>query len=123
MLEYNAALMSVCFMVFLGFADDVMDLPWRYKMLLPSIASMPLLVSYGGLTTVVEPVQLRFLLGNLVDIGCCFPGAFFTRSNCCLFGMFAGRLLRALCCNICVCRLAVPALYGTAGCFLHQCQP
>ncbi len=62
--------MSVCFMVFLGFADDVMDLPWRYKMLLPSIASMPLLVSYGGLTTVVVPVQLRFLLGNLVDIGC-----------------------------------------------------
>ena len=56
-------------MILLGFADDVMDLPWRYKMLLPSIASMPLLVSYGGLTTIVVPVQLRFLLGDWIDIG------------------------------------------------------
>ena len=31
-------------MMFLGFADDVLDLRWRYKMILPTIASLPLLV-------------------------------------------------------------------------------
>jgi UDP-N-acetylmuramyl pentapeptide phosphotransferase/UDP-N-acetylglucosamine-1-phosphate transferase len=31
LLEINAALLSVCFMLFLGFTDDVLDWPWRYK--------------------------------------------------------------------------------------------
>jgi UDP-N-acetylglucosamine--dolichyl-phosphate N-acetylglucosaminephosphotransferase len=29
LLEYNAALASICFMLFLGFVDDVLDIPWR----------------------------------------------------------------------------------------------
>jgi hypothetical protein len=29
MVEYQSALLSICFMVFLGFSDDVLDLPWR----------------------------------------------------------------------------------------------
>lgn len=33
----NAALLSVCFMVALGFADDVLDLRWRYKLVLPTV--------------------------------------------------------------------------------------
>jgi UDP-N-acetylmuramyl pentapeptide phosphotransferase/UDP-N-acetylglucosamine-1-phosphate transferase len=52
-------------MVLLGFADDVLDLPWRYKLLLPTIASLPLLANYHayhGLTTVVVPSPLRALL-------------------------------------------------------------
>ncbi len=27
--EYNAALACICFMLFLGFVDDVLDIPWR----------------------------------------------------------------------------------------------
>ena len=29
LVEYNAALTSVCFMILLGFVDDVLDVPWR----------------------------------------------------------------------------------------------
>ena len=29
LVEYNAALASICFMTLLGFVDDVLDIPWR----------------------------------------------------------------------------------------------
>ncbi|KAG5552521.1 hypothetical protein RHGRI_010565 [Rhododendron griersonianum] len=29
LVEYNAALASICFMILLGFVDDVLDVPWR----------------------------------------------------------------------------------------------
>ena len=50
-------------MLFLGFADDVLDIPWRVKLLLPTIASLPLLTAYSGGTGVVVPKPLRALLG------------------------------------------------------------
>lgn len=59
LLDVNSALLSVCFMLFLGFTDDVLDWPWRYKLFLPSVASLPLLCSYDGSTSVVVPIQLR----------------------------------------------------------------
>ena len=44
--EYNAALAATIFMVFLGFADDVLELRWRYKVdpfsLLPQFCSIRL---------------------------------------------------------------------------------
>lgn len=48
LVDYNAALATICFMLFLGFADDVLDIPWRVKLLLPCVASLPLLIAYGG---------------------------------------------------------------------------
>jgi UDP-N-acetylglucosamine--dolichyl-phosphate N-acetylglucosaminephosphotransferase len=51
--NYNSALTSVCFMVLLGFMDDVLDLPWRAKLFLPTIASFPLLSTYTGSTSIV----------------------------------------------------------------------
>ncbi|GAW80612.1 N-acetylglucosamine-1-phosphate transferase [Plasmodium gonderi] len=35
LLEYNAGLLSIIFMTFLGFIDDVVELKWRYKVVLP----------------------------------------------------------------------------------------
>ena len=60
---YNAALLSICFMVLLGFADDVLDLPWRYKLILPTIASLPLLCTYNGATTILlpKPVSKQYI--------------------------------------------------------------
>lgn len=49
-------------MLFLGFADDVLDIPWRVKLLLPCVASLPLLTAYSGGTGVVVPKILRSLL-------------------------------------------------------------
>lgn len=53
----------------LGFMDDVMDLAWRYKFIVPTIATFPLLVAYGGDTSVVVPIMLRPFLGNMINLG------------------------------------------------------
>ncbi|MGK3745524.1 MAG: UDP-N-acetylmuramyl pentapeptide phosphotransferase/UDP-N-acetylglucosamine-1-phosphate transferase [Bacillariaceae sp.] len=49
-------------MLFLGFTDDVLDWPWRYKLVLPTIASLPLLCCYNGSTSIVVPIPFRALL-------------------------------------------------------------
>lgn len=53
--EFSAGLLSICFMVLLGFMDDVLDLRWRYKMMLPPIATLPLLSTYDGPTSMKLP--------------------------------------------------------------------
>jgi UDP-N-acetylglucosamine--dolichyl-phosphate N-acetylglucosaminephosphotransferase len=70
--EYLAALLCICCMIFLGFADDVLDLKWRDKVFLPTIASLPLLMVYfatNNSTTIVVPSPLRFLLGLELNLG------------------------------------------------------
>eukprot|EP00037_Helgoeca_nana_P033137 m.416811 g.416811 ORF g.416811 m.416811 type:complete len:418 (+) comp30110_c0_seq1:124-1377(+) len=70
--ELTCALLAICCMVFLGFADDVLNLKWRHKLLLPTVASLPLLVYYFasfGSTTVVMPNFVRPYLGHTVDLG------------------------------------------------------
>jgi UDP-N-acetylglucosamine--dolichyl-phosphate N-acetylglucosaminephosphotransferase len=69
MVEYNAAMHSITFMIFLGFADDVLNLRWRYKLVLPTLAALPLLMAYAGPTFVVTPLPLRVFFGNAVDLG------------------------------------------------------
>lgn len=71
-MEEAFALLTIAFIVLLGFADDVFDLPWRYKLILPVIASLPILVSYQGPTTVLLPSVIPSPLrptSLLVDIG------------------------------------------------------
>jgi UDP-N-acetylglucosamine--dolichyl-phosphate N-acetylglucosaminephosphotransferase len=62
LLDLNSALLSICFMLFLGFTDDVLDWPWRYKLVLPTVASLPLLCCYNGPTSIVIPIPLRWML-------------------------------------------------------------
>jgi len=88
LMEYNASLSSICFMIFLGFSDDVLDLPWRYKLLLPTLASLPILVAYGGSTTILLPNTLPFMswlprtleLGILYKVYMCLLSVFCTNS-------------------------------------------
>jgi UDP-N-acetylglucosamine--dolichyl-phosphate N-acetylglucosaminephosphotransferase len=65
---YTAAMASVTFMVLLGFADDVLDLKWRYKLMLPLVASMPLLINYTGSTAIRVPALLRPLAGVVAPV-------------------------------------------------------
>eukprot|EP00750_Incisomonas_marina_P025498 INCI5513.1.p1 GENE.INCI5513.1~~INCI5513.1.p1 ORF type:complete len:474 (+),score=61.00 INCI5513.1:104-1525(+) len=71
--EFLAATLSVCCMAFLGFADNVLDLRWRQKFLLPTAASLPLLMMYGvsgGSTSILVPEMLQSTLGlELVELG------------------------------------------------------
>jgi UDP-N-acetylglucosamine--dolichyl-phosphate N-acetylglucosaminephosphotransferase len=69
LVEYNAALLSICMVVLLGFADDFVDLKWRYKLIVPTIATFPLLVAYKGLTSVIMPVALRPFFGQVLQLG------------------------------------------------------
>jgi len=73
-LEFNAGLLSICFMIFLGFADDMLDLKWRYKLILPTIASIPLVLAYSGSTSILIPNFLSYFVGgkNLIDLGLIF---------------------------------------------------
>ena len=73
--KYLAALLSICCMIFLGFADDVLDIKWRHKLLMPMMASLPLLMVYFvsfDLTLIIVPVPVRWLFGYSVDIGVYF---------------------------------------------------
>lgn len=70
LVEYNAALACICFMTLLGFVDDVLDVPWRVKLVLPSIAALPLLMAYAGHTTIVIPKPLVPHIGiEILDLG------------------------------------------------------
>jgi len=67
-----AALLSVCCMLLLGFSDDVLNLRWRHKLLLPTIASLPLLVVYYinfNSTTIIVPKPFRDIFGLSVNLG------------------------------------------------------
>ncbi|KZC14005.1 UDP-N-acetylglucosamine--dolichyl-phosphate N-acetylglucosaminephosphotransferase [Dufourea novaeangliae] len=70
-MEFLAALLSICCMLLLGFADDVLDLRWRHKLLLPTIASLPLLMVYYinfNSTLIIVPKPLRPWFGMSVDL-------------------------------------------------------
>ncbi|TXG54106.1 hypothetical protein EZV62_019362 [Acer yangbiense] len=70
LVEYNAALASICLMTLLGFVDDVLDVPWRVKLVLPSIAALPLLMAYAGHTTIIIPKPLVPNIGiEVLDLG------------------------------------------------------
>ncbi|KAK4800949.1 hypothetical protein SAY86_021436 [Trapa natans] len=70
LVEYNAALASICFMILLGFMDDVLDVPWRVKLILPSFAALPLLMAYAGHTTIIIPKPLIPYVGiEVLDLG------------------------------------------------------
>lgn len=71
-IEYLAALLSIGCMIFLGFADDVLDLRWRDKVFLPTIASLPLLMVYFATfnsTTIIVPHPFRTMLGYSINLG------------------------------------------------------
>lgn len=59
---YNAALLSITLILLLGFVDDVVDLKWRYKLVVPFVAALPLLVMYTGATSIRIPQPVRWLL-------------------------------------------------------------
>lgn len=72
LIEMLAALLSVCCMLLLGFTDDVLDLKWRHKLIMPSIASLPLLIVYyvnSNSTTVIIPKPFREYFGFSFDLG------------------------------------------------------
>ncbi|VDL74301.1 unnamed protein product [Nippostrongylus brasiliensis] len=68
-LAFLSALISICTAILLGFADDVLDLKWRHKLVFPTLSSLPILMVYyvsGSSTTVVIPSLVRSLLSSVI---------------------------------------------------------
>ncbi|KAF4671781.1 UDP-N-acetylglucosamine--dolichyl-phosphate N-acetylglucosaminephosphotransferase [Perkinsus chesapeaki] len=72
---FMGSLLSINAMCFLGFADNVLDLPWRIKLIIPTVATLPLLLVYYssiGNTWVLLPDIIRpYIPGGhgAIDIG------------------------------------------------------
>jgi UDP-N-acetylglucosamine--dolichyl-phosphate N-acetylglucosaminephosphotransferase len=56
--DFPAALASIAFMLMLGFVDDVLDLPWRVKLVMPMVGALPLLAAYSGATAIGIPMPI-----------------------------------------------------------------
>ena len=70
--SYLSAILSLQSVVLLGVGDDLFDIRWRHKILIPAFASIPVLIVYFvdfGVTQIVIPTQLRPYLGQLFDLG------------------------------------------------------
>ena len=77
---FLAALLSVNSMCFLGFVDNVLNLRWRHKFILPTIASLPVLFVYysqGGSTYVVVPDIVHKVLGHEKFLAIEFGGFYY----------------------------------------------
>lgn len=106
--ELIVALLSICCMILLGFADDVLDLRWRHKLILPTVATLPLLMVYYvnfNSTTVIMPKIIRPLVGMSLDIGK-------------QFGTYVNTLL--IFSTIPHTRGIILHIYGNASCILHE---
>jgi UDP-N-acetylglucosamine--dolichyl-phosphate N-acetylglucosaminephosphotransferase len=57
-----ASLFSILFMLMLGFTDDVLDWPWRYKLVLPLVGCIPVCACYSGSTSVLLPTVVRSVI-------------------------------------------------------------
>ena len=67
------ALVSVIITTLLGFADDVLDIRWRYKVIIPLFTVLPLVLDYRGSTTIcfhgfLQPI--RSLLPSIFSDEC-----------------------------------------------------
>uniref|UniRef100_A0A8R1IQ85 UDP-N-acetylglucosamine--dolichyl-phosphate N-acetylglucosaminephosphotransferase n=1 Tax=Caenorhabditis japonica TaxID=281687 RepID=A0A8R1IQ85_CAEJA len=69
LLAILSGLISISTAILLGFADDMLDLRWRHKLLFPTLSSLPLLMVYyvsGNSTTVIVPTIVRHLFQPIV---------------------------------------------------------
>eukprot|EP01155_Anaeramoeba_flamelloides_P048180 Anaeramoba_flamelloidesc40882_g1_i1.p1 GENE.c40882_g1_i1~~c40882_g1_i1.p1 ORF type:complete len:392 (-),score=67.56 c40882_g1_i1:104-1237(-) len=70
--EFNAGITSICFMVLLGFMDDVLNVRWRVKIYLSFVSILPLIVAYSGSTYVLIPKFVKIVFSTAhtaIDIG------------------------------------------------------
>ncbi|KAF2665586.1 N-acetylglucosaminephosphotransferas-like protein [Microthyrium microscopicum] len=72
--SYLSAILSLQVIVILGIGDDLFDIRWRHKVLIPAFGAIPVLIVYFvdfGVTQISLPTFLRPYVGGreLVDLG------------------------------------------------------
>jgi len=68
-LLFMTGLHCIAFMILLGFIDDVVNLKWKFKLILPFVASFALLIVYDGITSIIVPLPVRFIFGKILELG------------------------------------------------------
>ena len=63
-LLHLAALVVIIGTILLGFADDMLDLPWRYKLIFPFFIFLPILAAYDGPTNIYLPFPFSLITGH-----------------------------------------------------------
>jgi UDP-N-acetylglucosamine--dolichyl-phosphate N-acetylglucosaminephosphotransferase len=71
--KYDSIMLSVCFSVLLGLADDVMDIRWAHKLVMGVLASLPLIAGYDGPTSIILPSPVRFLVASQSPLHAVLP--------------------------------------------------
>lgn len=64
----STSYMIISYTVFLGFADDVLDLRWRLKLIFPLIFSIPIAMNFKGDPRVMLPYPLSLISHYLWDL-------------------------------------------------------
>lgn len=54
--------------ILLGFADDMLDLPWRYKLIFPLFIVLPLICVYSGPTHVAVIPPFSLIIGPSLEL-------------------------------------------------------
>ncbi|KAH8691372.1 putative UDP-N-acetyl-glucosamine-1-P transferase Alg7 [Talaromyces proteolyticus] len=70
--SYLSGVLSLQAIVLLGIGDDLLDIRWRHKVLIPAFGAFPMLIVYFvdfGVTQVVVPMPLQPYLGEIINLG------------------------------------------------------
>lgn len=130
--SFLSALLSIYSGTLLGFVDDVLDIRWRYKLPIPLLSSIPMLVVYmagGGSTSIIVPAWppvFRTVLGqNPLELGTGYYAYMMLLATFCtncinilagINGVEVGQAL-VIACSICIndlLYLNLPAVIRTA---------
>ncbi|KAK1350295.1 UDP-N-acetylglucosamine--dolichyl-phosphate N-acetylglucosaminephosphotransferase [Hamiltosporidium tvaerminnensis] len=79
-MNYYGICSTLLFTLILGFMDDLIDLEWRYKLVVPAVMMIPTLLLYNDSTYVILPLFGLIDLGSLYYIYMILVGIFST--NC-----------------------------------------
>jgi len=58
-----AGVLSISMALMIGFGDDVLDIRWRWKIILSAFSVAPLILAYDGTTDLIIPSGIASLLG------------------------------------------------------------
>ena len=67
-----ACMITILSTILLGFADDMIDLAWRYKLIFPFFFMVPVLRSFAGSTLIPLPFPISYFIGEQLDLGYLF---------------------------------------------------
>ena len=64
-----AVMLTILSTILLGFADDMLDLKWRYKLIFPFFFMVPVLKVFSGSTAIDLPFPVSLVFGDSFDLG------------------------------------------------------